>query len=121
MGTGIHVVAGINPAEAYLSLKVPVAVNDPGISVGYAKSTVPSLIAFVAEIAEIGAEHFEVKIYVADVVLTSESMSAHKMSLKRLTEPIAGFWLDHPVFPLVVVDRPCVQVTGKIDTPFWSK
>ena len=42
MGTGIHVVAGINPAEAYLSLKVPVAVNDPGISVGYAKSTVPS-------------------------------------------------------------------------------
>ena len=56
----------------------------------------------------------------AEVELSAEHMSAHKVACEPLAEPIAALGLDHPLLPQVVVHFPGVELARKIDCPFGS-
>ena len=48
-------------------------------------------------------------------------MNTNEMTLKPLAEPVTTLRLHKPVFPLVAVDIPGIEVTRQIKRPFWSE
>ena len=65
------VVLRIGVSEADFGFEVPVAAENPGITVGYAGTDDPALVAVVGEFREVGAQKRDAVFEPADVVLTA--------------------------------------------------
>ena len=105
------VVSGIGIAYADLAFQVPVLVEYPCITIANTRTDEPALIAAVGELREISTQEFNVVLQVTDVVLTSVGMETQEVTSETVAEPVARFWLYHPMFPLTVVRHgPTIEV-----------
>lgn len=121
VGAAVDVVPRVDPSDTYLGLKVPPAVENPGVAVGYARSDHPSLVTLVGQFGEIGAEKLDVVVEIAEIVLSAEHVGADKVAGETLAEPVAAFGHQEPVAPVVAVDGPCVELSVGLDSPFRSE
>lgn len=110
LGAGVDIGACVNPSEAYLSLDVPVFSEYPGVSVGESGAKHPSLIAVVGEVGKVGSEKLDVVVEITHIVLARDGVDTEEMTLEAIAQPIPRLGLQEPVFPLVLVDSPCVEV-----------
>lgn len=118
---GERVVAGVEPTDTDLGLYVPVAGDGPRIAIGDAGSGSPALISHVAEVAEVGSEEVLLDSDITEIILTADRVKTEEMAAEALTEPIAGFRLDDPVFPLVAVYGPEIHLPCKVEGPFGGE
>ena len=80
VGAAVGVEAGIYPAESYLCLDVPVAVENPRVAICHAGAYHPALVSVILEVVEVGAEEIDGYVEVADVKLAAEGMRAHEVA-----------------------------------------
>lgn len=83
VGAAVHVVPRVDPPDTDFGLKVPAAVENPGIAVCYACSRKPSLMTLVGQLGEVGAEKLDVVVEIAEVILPAKQMGADKWPEKR--------------------------------------
>ena len=109
----------VNPTHTQLGLYVEVTAQNPLVAVGHAESAIPSLVAVVLEVFEIGSEEVEAShVDVSHIVLSAKCVGCYKVSCHSVTEPVASLGLHHPVLPLLaMIESPCVEITRKVDRP----
>lgn len=95
----------VNPTHTQLGLDVEVTAQNPRVAVGHAESAIPSLVAVVLEVFEIGSEEVEAShVDVSHIVLSAKCVGCYKVSCHSVTEPVASLGLHHPVLPLLTVN-----------------
>lgn len=117
VGATEGVAVGINPADAKLGFDIPVARQNPRITVGNAQTGHPTLLAVVGKSREISAEKLDVVFQVAEVILAANTMKTKEMATETLTKPVADFWLNHPLLPAVLLNGPVVDSSRQVDGP----
>lgn len=121
-GTPEHVVAGVGITETDLHFQIPIAAQDPSVTVGCSRTDEPALVADVLQFARIGAQEADPTVESSDVILSSMRVYADEMSGKTVAEPVSGFGLRRPMLPPPVVrQRPGIDVAPKIKCPFGSE
>ncbi len=112
------VVAGVGVADAYLSLKVPVAAEDEVVAVADAEAAEPALVAAVLEFRGIRAEQVDAAVEAPDVVLPGVDVYAEEMAGETVAEPVARLRLHCPVLPASAVgERPAVELALRLKGP----
>lgn len=79
------VITGIGVADTDFRLKVPVSSENPRITVSNAGAHEPALITGIFQLPGISAEHVDLSVKTADIVLSAMYMSAKKMRTETIT------------------------------------
>ena len=99
------------------------AAGKPEDGTGYADSI--NILVYPDYVSEDVLAAFEkeygIKVNITYIVFTAKRMNTNEMTLKPLAEPVTTLRLHKPVFPLVAVDIPGIEVTRQIKRPFWSE
>lgn len=117
MGTFVLVGPGINVAQAYFGFQAPTPGQEPLITVTDTGPHHPAFEAVFFQLAEVGTEPFEVRIYISEVIDTTQQVESEEVAVEAFAQPVAEFGLHQPVLPLlVVVEGPSVETSGHIDS-----
>ena len=90
----------------------------PRITISDACADEPALITGILQLAGIRAEEVDFSVKTSDIILSAMNVNTHKMPRKAVAEPVSGFRLNNPVFPVPVVrERPCVELSRNVQSP----
>ena len=115
---------GIDVSDTDLGLKVPVATENPLVTVGETAADVITLVAAVADLAGqiVTAEEKSGnrKVDVGCVVLASHGMNTDEVTVEARAGPPAVLGHEQPVLCLshtvrIAVEAPCVESVDQID------
>lgn len=118
---GVFLIVYIVVPHAHGGLHVPMAREDPLITVGHSQSGVPSLVAAVFEVFR-PVDGVEAGIDLCHIKLSAHSMHAEEMAVELGAEPIATFSDELPMaYGLAFGEFPRVQAVGELRGGSFSK
>ena len=90
----------------------------PRITISDACADEPALITGILQLAGIRAEEVDFSVKTADIILSAMNVSANKVPRKAVAEPVSGFGLNNPVFPVPIVrEHPRVELSRNVQSP----
>ena len=82
------VIARIGIPHAQLGFEIPVPAQNPGVTVGHARTDEPTLVPIIGEFGQIAAQKRNVVFQSAGVILAAMRMSSQKVTRETITEPV---------------------------------
>lgn len=118
---GIFLIVDIVVTHAHGGLHVPMAREDPLVSVGHSQSGVPSLVAVVFEVFR-PVDGVEAGIDLGHIKLSAHSVKTEEMAIELRAEPIATFSDELPMaYGLAFGELPGVQTIGELRSGSFSE
>lgn len=118
---GIFLIFDVVVPHSHGGLHVPMAREDPLITVGHSQSGVPSLVAVVFEVFR-PVDGVEAGIDFCHIKLSAHSMHAEEMAVKLGAKPISAFSHELPMaHGLAFGEFPRVQTIGELRSGSFSE